>query len=101
MRMLPTFRIFLSSPGDVATERDKARELLLGIARGEFVRDRVHIDVVSWDDPYAPSQMDARLTPQQAVDRSLPTPAECCAWRIADFLSILEFAIHKAGSLHY
>jgi hypothetical protein len=37
----------------------------------------VHIDVVSWDDPHAPAQMDARFTPQQAVDRSLPTPAEC------------------------
>ena len=51
--------------------------MLLGLARGPFVRGRVHIDVVSWDDPHAPAQMDARLTPQQAVDRSLPTPAEC------------------------
>ncbi len=32
---------------------------------------------MSWDDPHGPAQMDARLTPQQAVDRSLPTPAEC------------------------
>jgi formylglycine-generating enzyme required for sulfatase activity len=71
------FRIFLSSPGDVAEERTKVRELLLGLARGPFVRGRVLIDVVSWDDPHAPAQMDARLTPQQAVDRSLPTPAEC------------------------
>jgi formylglycine-generating enzyme required for sulfatase activity len=72
-----TIRIFLSSPGDVADERAKARELLLGLARGPFVRGQVHIDVVSWDDPHAPAAMDARLTPQQAVDRSLPTPAEC------------------------
>ena len=27
--------------------------------------------------PHAPAQMDARFTPQQAVDRSLPTPADC------------------------
>lgn len=72
-----TIRIFLSSPGDVAAERTQARDLLLGLARGPFVRDRVLIDVVSWDDPHAPAPMDARLTPQQAVDRSLPTPAEC------------------------
>ena len=75
--MVRTVRIFLSSPGDVAEERTQARDLLLGLARGPFVRDRVHIDVVSWDDPHAPAPMDARLTPQQAVDRSLPTPAEC------------------------
>ncbi len=75
--MVRTVRIFLSSPGDVAAERTKARELLLGLARGPFVRGRVHIDVVSWDDPAAPAPMDARFTPQQAVDRSLPPPAEC------------------------
>jgi hypothetical protein len=72
-----TFRIFLSSPGDVAADRAQTRELLLGLARGPLVRDRVHIDVVSWDDPHGGATMDARLTPQQAVDRSLPTPAEC------------------------
>jgi formylglycine-generating enzyme required for sulfatase activity len=72
-----TVRIFLSSPGDVAAERAQVRELLLGLARGPFVRGRVHIDVVSWDDPHGGATMDARLTPQQAVDRSLPTPAEC------------------------
>jgi formylglycine-generating enzyme required for sulfatase activity len=75
--MVRTIRIFLSSPGDVPAERAQVRDLLLGLARGPFVRGRVHIDVVSWDDPHAPAQMDARLTPQQAVDRSLPTPAEC------------------------
>ena len=75
--MVRTVRIFLSSPGDVATERTKLRDLLLGLARAPFLRGKVHIDVVSWDDPQAPAQMDARFTPQQAVDRSLPTPAEC------------------------
>jgi len=74
---LRTVRIFLSSPGDVAEERAQARDLLLGLARGPFVRGRVHIDVVSWDDPHGGATMDARLTPQQAVDRTLPTPAEC------------------------
>ena len=72
-----TVRIFLSSPGDVAAERAEARELLLGLARNPLLRGRVHIDVVSWDDPHGGATMDARLTPQQAVDKSLPTPAEC------------------------
>jgi hypothetical protein len=70
-------RIFLSSPGDVATERTQARELLLGLARGPFMRDRVHIDVVSWDDPHGGATMDARITPHEAVKRGLRTPAEC------------------------
>ena len=77
MDPVKTFRIFLSSPGDVAAERAEARELLLGLAHAPFVRGRVHIDVVSWDDSHGGATMDARLTPQQAVDRSLPTPAEC------------------------
>src|SRR4249919_1452629 len=77
MHPVKTVRIFLSSPGDVAAERAEARDLLLGLARGPFVRGRVHIDVVSWDDPHGGATMDARLTPQQAVDRSLPTPAQC------------------------
>jgi formylglycine-generating enzyme required for sulfatase activity len=72
-----SFRIFLSSPGDVAEERTQARELLLGLERGPFVRGRIHIDVVSWDDPHAPAAMDGRYTPQQAVDRNLPTPDQC------------------------
>src|SRR4030095_3209383 len=38
-----TVRIFLSSPGDVAAERAAVRDLLLGLARGAFVRGRVHI----------------------------------------------------------
>jgi hypothetical protein len=77
MDPVKTVRIFLSSPGDVAAERESVRDLLLGLARGAFVRDRLHIDVVSWDDPHGGATMDARFTPQQAVDRSLPTPAEC------------------------
>ena len=70
-------RIFLASPGDVASDRTHVRDTLLGIARGPFVRGRVSVDVVSWDDPHAPALMDARLSPQEAVAISLPTPAQC------------------------
>jgi formylglycine-generating enzyme required for sulfatase activity len=75
--MVPTFRIFLSSPGDVAVEQIEVRDLLLGLARTPFVRGRLHIDVVTWDDPHGSAPMDARFTPQQAVDRGLPMPADC------------------------
>ena len=77
MDPMRTVRIFLSSPGDVAAERIQARELLLGLARGPFMRGRVHIDVITWDDPHGGATMDARFTPQEAVTHGLPTPAEC------------------------
>ena len=77
MHPVKTFRIFLSSPGDVATERVEVRKLLLGLERTPLLYGRVHMDVVSWDDEFGGATMDARLTPQQAVDRSLPKPAEC------------------------
>ena len=33
-----------------------------------FLRGRVAFDVVSWDDPAAPTPMDAAVTPQEAVN---------------------------------
>ena len=71
---LRTVRIFLSSPGDVAAERAQARDLLLGLARGPFVRGRVHIDVVSWDDPHAPAH-DGRAAHAAAGRRPQPADA--------------------------
>ena len=81
---LRTVRIFLSSPGDVAAERAQARELLLGLARGPFVRGRVHIDVVSWDDPHAPAPRwtrgSRRSRPWTGACRRLPSATSrwCC-----------------------
>ena len=43
--------------------------------RTPLLHGRVHVDVVSWDDECGGATMDARFTPQQVVDRSLPTPA--------------------------
>ena len=70
--------VFLSSPGDVAYERGLARDLL----KDELPSDPLLLrsftfDVVSWDDPAAPIPMDARITPQQAVNRFGPKPSEC------------------------
>ncbi len=70
-------RIFLASPGDVLEERRAARELLLQLEHEPLVRRDFTIEVVSWDDPYAPAPMLATLTPQQAIARALPKPSEC------------------------
>jgi hypothetical protein len=72
------FRIFLSSPGDVSEERQLARKVIKEeLPVDPFLRGRVALDVVSWDDPGAPVPMLAHLTPQEAVDRGLPKPSEC------------------------
>jgi hypothetical protein len=70
-------RIFLSSPADVATERQVARDLFKKLAVDPSFRGRLSFDVIAWDDPHAAVAMPAHLTPQLAVARGLPTPSEC------------------------
>ena len=78
MHPVKTVRIFLSSPGDVAAERVEVRKLLLGLERTPLlVPPRAHRCRELGRSACAGATMDAGLTPQQAVDRSLPTPAEC------------------------
>jgi hypothetical protein len=63
-------RVFLASPGDVADERALVRHLLNEeLPYDPFLRGHVTFDVVSWDDPAAPTPMTARLTPQEALIR--------------------------------
>lgn len=71
-------RIFLSSPGDVVDERGRARRLIKDVLPVDpFIRGKVTLDVVSWDDPDAPATMPAHLPPQQAIERGLPLPSDC------------------------
>src|SRR4051812_46752679 len=71
-------RVFLASPGDVADERALVRHLLKDeLPYDPFLRGRVTFDVVSWDDPAAPTPMPARLTPQEAVIQFETKPSEC------------------------
>ena len=71
-------RVFLASPGDVADERALVRRLLKDeLPYDPFLRGRVTFDVVSWDDPAAPTPMPARLTPQEAVIQFEREPSTC------------------------
>jgi hypothetical protein len=71
-------RVFISSPGDVADERNLARRLLKDeLPYDPFLRGKVTIDPVSWDDPAAPTPMVATLTPQEAVNHFACQPSEC------------------------
>ena len=70
-------RVFISSPGDVADERALARQVLQYLPKEKAFAGRLIIEEVSWDDPGNPVALDARLTPQEAINRKRPKPSEC------------------------
>jgi formylglycine-generating enzyme required for sulfatase activity len=71
-------RVFISSPGDVADERHLALDLLKNeLPYDPFLRGKITLDPVSWDDPAAPIPMVATLTPQEAVNHFGWRPSEC------------------------
>ena len=98
-------RVFLSSPGDVSEERLLARKVIKKeLPYDPFLRDRVTLEIVSWDDPSSPTPMLASLTPQEAVDRGLPKPSECdfvvvILW--GRFGSPLPDSVRKPGGERY
>jgi len=69
--------VFLSSPGDVAKERRAAREIVDAVQKQPLLRGTVSIEVVSYDDPDAPSPMAAGETPQESVNRFSGRPSDC------------------------
>jgi HEAT repeat protein len=70
-------RVFLSSPGDVADERQLARDVIRDLVAEPFLRERAMVKIVAWDDPAAPVPMLGDRTPQESVNRFLPKPSEC------------------------
>ena len=72
-----SLRLFLSSPGDVADERQAVRRVLEDLALTPLLRTRVRFDLVAWDDPTAPVPLDATETPQLSVNRYKGLPRDC------------------------
>ena len=70
-------RVFLSSPGDVADERNLARRVLERLRQEPQFRGRVVLDDVSWDTPGASTPLAAYLTPQEAINQGRPKPSQC------------------------
>jgi hypothetical protein len=70
-------RIFLSSTGDVAEERQLARDLIARLNKDHLLKGRVRLEAVSWEDPDAVPSMPANLSPQQAVNLGLAKPSDC------------------------
>jgi hypothetical protein len=72
------FRVFISSPGDVAEERTAARRVVESVLpQKPALKGRISFEVVAWDHPEGGVAMPAGLTPQEAVNRGLPKPSEC------------------------
>jgi hypothetical protein len=71
-------RIFLSSPGDVAEERELARKLIKEeLAVEPFIKGKATLEAVSYDDPYARVGMSSHKPPQDSLKKDLPLPSEC------------------------
>lgn len=70
-------RLFLASPGDVSYERQLALEIIDQVSGERAFRGQVSIEVIAWDKPGVNVPMEAGLTPQEAIARGLPKPAEC------------------------
>jgi len=70
-------RVFVSSPKDVAEERQLARRVVERLAKDPVYRDDLKLDPILWDDPEAPAPMLAQLTPQESVNRGLVRPSDC------------------------
>jgi hypothetical protein len=69
--------VFISSPADVDAEAGLVRQALRQVEDSAAWRGKFTFDIIRWNDPDAPTPMDARLTPQEAVDRGRPKPSEC------------------------
>jgi formylglycine-generating enzyme required for sulfatase activity len=70
-------RVFLASPGDVRDERGLALRVLEELQYDPLLRGRITIETVAWDKPGAGAPMRATMTPQEAIKKGLPTPAQC------------------------
>jgi len=76
MRVL-RLRVFLASPGDVADERNLARQVLDQMRYDVLSRVKLDFEVVAWDQAGAGVPMLATMTPQAAISAGLPKPSEC------------------------
>jgi hypothetical protein len=73
--MIRSLRIFISSPGDVGEERSIVRKTISRL--GASLSEKCALLPVDWTDRSARTPYLATLTPQEAIDRGLPTPARC------------------------
>ena len=70
------FRVFISSPSDVADERAVATQVIEHLAYDPLVRGWLTTEVVAWDGP-TPVPLIAGTPPQASIDQAGLTPESC------------------------
>lgn len=75
--MMSPYRVFVAAPSDVKQERDQVFDVVNKLAYDPFLKDRVSLQVVAWDGPFATVPMQGHLDPQAAILQGLPAPGEC------------------------
>jgi hypothetical protein len=70
-------RIFLSSPGDVAEEREIAARVIRELGQRDDFKDRVTLECVRWDDPDVALPMGSLNAAQDYVDQWIGTATDC------------------------
>lgn len=73
---MKTFRIFLSSPGDCAEERNSVQEIVDILNADPLVNTFTRIIISAWDQGKG-IPMDVLNSPQAAVNKHLPPPEVC------------------------
>lgn len=76
---MPNFRVFLSSPGDCADERNACHEIASRLNSDPLVSSFTHIEVVAWDWG-AGIPLEALASPQESVNRHLALPEDCAVF---------------------
>jgi hypothetical protein len=72
-----SFRVFVSSPGDVAEERQLVRQVADELNDDPLLRGVAKFEIVGWEDSTAYAPLSATLTPQEAISRGIYRPSEC------------------------
>jgi hypothetical protein len=75
-----TFRVFISSPGDVSKERKLAMEVLKKLEFEPSFERRLDIAVIAWNQEGDSPPMYPDITPQEAIDQGLPSPRKWTLW---------------------
>ena len=71
-----TFRVFVSSPGDVHVERKVVKRVTTELNDSPHLQGVAKFQVIAWEDE-SMVPLSATLTPQEALNRGLYRPSEC------------------------
>jgi hypothetical protein len=76
-RRIREIQIFLSSPGDVAEQREIVTSLIERLSHDPLIAEHFRISVVAWDTAGSSVPLSANQTPQASVNEYLAWPRDC------------------------